>query len=106
MTFIETATEDTAAGTWTSCTPRTSPTRATWPTTRACSRCGRRPGRLAQLNGAIMHGMDLRRYELVTLAAARARAHLLRYGHGRLLRDRFYDPEAVRRIATTKSALA
>jgi uncharacterized peroxidase-related enzyme len=55
----------------------------------------------AQLNGAIKHEMDLRRYELVTLAAARAlRSTYCTMAHGRLLRDRFYDPEAVRRIAT------
>jgi uncharacterized peroxidase-related enzyme len=55
----------------------------------------------AQLNGAIKHGMDLRRYELVTLAAARAlRSTYCTMAHGRLLRDRFYDPETVRRIAT------
>jgi uncharacterized peroxidase-related enzyme len=55
----------------------------------------------AQLNGAIKHALDLRRYELVTLAAARAlRSTYCAMAHGRLLRDRFYDPEAVRRIAT------
>ena len=63
----------------------------------------------AQLNGAIMHGMDLRRYELLTLAAARAlRSTYCTMAHGRLLRDRFYDPETVRRIATdhTRAGLA
>jgi uncharacterized peroxidase-related enzyme len=45
--------------------------------------------------------MDLRRYELVTLAAARAlRSTYSAMVHGRVLRDRFYDSETVRRIAT------
>lgn len=55
----------------------------------------------AQLNRAIKHGMDLRRYELVTLATARAlRSTYCAMAHGRELRDRFYDPETVRRIVT------
>jgi uncharacterized peroxidase-related enzyme len=55
----------------------------------------------AQLNGAIKHAMDLRRYELATLAAARAlRSTYCAMAHGRVLRDRFYDPETVRRITT------
>lgn len=55
----------------------------------------------AQLNGAIKHGMDLRRYELATLATARAlRSTYCAMAHGRVLRDRFYDPETVRRITT------
>jgi alkylhydroperoxidase family enzyme len=52
----------------------------------------------AQLNGAIKEGMDLRRYELVTLAAAR-RLHssYCCLAHGIVLRERFDEP--VREIA-------
>jgi uncharacterized peroxidase-related enzyme len=51
-----------------------------------------------QLNGAIKAGMDLRRYELATLAAAR-RLHssYCALAHGTVLRDRFGEP--VREIA-------
>ena len=55
----------------------------------------------AQLAGAIRAGMDLCRYELVTLAAACAlRSTYCAMVHGRVLRDQFYDSETVRRIAT------
>ncbi len=55
----------------------------------------------ARLDGAIRTGMDPRRYELVTLAAACAlRSTYSAMAHGRVLRDRFYDSETVRRIAT------
>lgn len=47
----------------------------------------------AQLNGAIKAGMDLRRYELVTLAAARRlRSSYCSLAHGSVLRDRFDEP--------------
>lgn len=51
-----------------------------------------------QLNGAIKAGMDLRRYELATLAAARRlRSSYCCLAHGTVLRDRFDEP--VREIA-------
>jgi alkylhydroperoxidase family enzyme len=51
-----------------------------------------------QLNGAIKAGMDLRRYELVTLAAARRlRSSYCSLAHGEVLRERFREP--VREIA-------
>ena len=48
-----------------------------------------------QLNGAIKSGMDLRRYELATLAAAR-RLHssYCSLMHGKVLRDQFGEPVA------------
>ncbi|HEY2182931.1 MAG TPA: carboxymuconolactone decarboxylase family protein [Gaiellaceae bacterium] len=48
-----------------------------------------------QLNGAIKAGMDLRRYELATLAAAR-RLHssYCSLMHGKVLRDQFDEPVA------------
>jgi alkylhydroperoxidase family enzyme len=51
-----------------------------------------------QLNGAIKAGMDLRRYELVTLAAARRlRSSYCCLAHGRVLQESFDEP--VREIA-------
>src|SRR5215210_6925642 len=52
----------------------------------------------AQLNGAIKAGMDLRRYELATLAAARRlRSSYCSLAHGTVLIERFGEP--VREIA-------
>ena len=52
----------------------------------------------AQLNGSIKAGMDLRRYELATLAAARRlRSSSCCLAHGEVLRERFGAP--VREIA-------
>lgn len=46
-----------------------------------------------QLNGAIKDGMDLRRYELVTLAAARRlRSSYCSLAHGTVLRETFGEP--------------
>ncbi len=46
-----------------------------------------------QLSGAIKAGMDLRRYELVTLAAAqRLRSSYCCLAHGTVLRERFGEP--------------
>jgi alkylhydroperoxidase family enzyme len=45
------------------------------------------------LNGAIKAGMDLRRYELATLAAAlRLRSSYCSLAHGRVLLERFGEP--------------
>jgi alkylhydroperoxidase family enzyme len=47
----------------------------------------------AQLNGAIKGGMDLRRYELATLAAARRlRSSYCCLAHGTVLIERFREP--------------
>jgi alkylhydroperoxidase family enzyme len=46
-----------------------------------------------QLNGAIKAGMDLRRYELATLAAARRlRSSYCSLAHGTMLLERFEEP--------------
>jgi alkylhydroperoxidase family enzyme len=51
-----------------------------------------------QLSGAIKAGMDLRRYELATLAAARRlRSSYCSLAHGTVLKERFGEP--VREIA-------
>ena len=56
-----------------------------------------------QLNGAIKAGMDLRRYELVTLAAARRlRSSYCCLAHGTVLAERFGEP--VTRIAADHRA--
>jgi alkylhydroperoxidase family enzyme len=48
-----------------------------------------------QLNGAIKAGMDLRRYELATLAAAqRLQSSYCSLMHGKVLRDQFGEPVA------------
>ena len=61
-----------------------------------------RPGVYAawrELNGAIKAGMDLRRYELATVAAARRlRSSYCMLAHGSVLADRFLDPDALRAI--------
>jgi alkylhydroperoxidase family enzyme len=47
----------------------------------------------AELNGAIKAGMDLRRYELATLAAARRlRSSYCSLAHGTVLLERFDEP--------------
>jgi uncharacterized peroxidase-related enzyme len=52
----------------------------------------------ASLNKAIKNGMDLRRYELATLAAARRlRSSYCALAHGKVLQERFGEP--VREIA-------
>jgi uncharacterized peroxidase-related enzyme len=56
-----------------------------------------------QLNGAIKAGMDLRRYELATLAAARRlRSSYCCLAHGTVLMERFGEP--VREIAVDHRA--
>jgi alkylhydroperoxidase family enzyme len=54
-----------------------------------------------QLNGAIKAGMDLRRYELATLAAAqRLRSSYCSLAHGKVLLEQFGEP--VREIASDR----
>jgi uncharacterized peroxidase-related enzyme len=54
----------------------------------------------AELNGAIKRGMDPRRYELVTLAAARElRSSYCSLAHGRVLRGLGVDDGALRELA-------
>lgn len=53
-----------------------------------------------QLGGAVKAGMDERRYELVTLAAARRLGSAYcSLAHAAILRDRFYDDAALQAIA-------
>ncbi|MEA2391780.1 MAG: hypothetical protein QOK31_1889 [Solirubrobacteraceae bacterium] len=58
-----------------------------------------------QLNGAIKANMDLRRYELATMAAARRlRSSYCALAHGSVLLDKFLEPEAVRAVASDHHA--
>ena len=58
-----------------------------------------------ELNGAIKAGMDLRRYELATIAAARRlRSSYCMLAHGAVLADRFMDADDVRAVATDPAA--
>ena len=55
----------------------------------------------AQLNRAIKANMDVRVYELATLAAARTlQSSYCALAHGTVLRDRFYDADTVAAIVT------
>jgi uncharacterized peroxidase-related enzyme len=52
-----------------------------------------------QLNGAIKGNMDLRRYELATVGAARRlRSSYCTLAHGSVLLDKFLSPDAVRAL--------
>ncbi len=52
-----------------------------------------------ELNGAIKRGMDLRRYELTTVAAARRlRSSYCTLAHGSVLMDKFLAPDTVRAL--------
>jgi uncharacterized peroxidase-related enzyme len=54
-----------------------------------------------QLNGGVKAGMELRRYELATLAAARAlKSSYCGLAHGKVLREKFFDPRTVAAIAS------
>jgi uncharacterized peroxidase-related enzyme len=58
-----------------------------------------------QLNGAIKDGMDLRRYELATIAAARRlRSSYCMLAHGSVLMDKFFEPDALARLASDHRA--
>jgi uncharacterized peroxidase-related enzyme len=57
-------------------------------------------GAWKQLNGAIKAGMDLRTYELATVAAARRlRSSYCMLAHGTILADQFLGPDTVRTVA-------
>ncbi len=55
-----------------------------------------------QLNGAVKSGMELRRYELATIAAARElRSSYCTLAHGSVLMDKgFLEPEALRAVVS------
>jgi uncharacterized peroxidase-related enzyme len=58
-----------------------------------------------QLNGAIKASMDLRRYELATLAAATAlKSSYCSLAHGQVLAEKFLAPEEVAALVTDPSS--
>jgi uncharacterized peroxidase-related enzyme len=58
-----------------------------------------------QLSGAIKGGMELRRYELATVAAARRlRSSYCMLAHGSILAERFLEPDTVRALAADHRA--
>src|SRR6478735_7857221 len=59
-----------------------------------------------QLNGAIKANMDLRRYELATVAAAtRLRSSYCTLAHGSVLVDKFLSPDDLRAIVGDREAI-
>jgi alkylhydroperoxidase family enzyme len=59
----------------------------------------------AALIGAIRGGMDLRRYELATVAATkRLGSSHCSLAHGKVLAERFYDPNRVRAIFSDRTS--
>jgi uncharacterized peroxidase-related enzyme len=98
MTFIETVPEDQATGATAESYATDRETFGYLPNfTQAFSR---RPAVYAawrELNGAIKSGMDLQRYELATVSAARRlRSSYCTLAHGSVLVDQFLEPEVVR----------
>src|SRR5207248_199672 len=100
MTFIETVAEDQAAGETAEMYATERETLGHLPNfTQAFSQ---RPPVYAAwrgLNGAIKSGMDVRRYELATVAAARQlRSSYCVLAHGSILLDRFLDADTLRAV--------
>jgi uncharacterized peroxidase-related enzyme len=106
MTFIETVPEDQATGEAAELYATDQATFGYLPNfTRAFSL---RPSAYAAwrgLNGAIKNSMDLRRYELATIAAARRlRSSYCTLAHGSVLMDKFLEPEMVRAVVADHRA--
>jgi uncharacterized peroxidase-related enzyme len=60
-----------------------------------------------QLAGAVQESMDRRRYELVTLAAARAlKSSYCMLAHGKVLADQILEPDVVRAVAADHRSAA
>lgn len=102
MTFIDTVPEDRAEGATAQMYAADEEAFGHLPNfTRAFSH---RPAVYAawrQLNGAIKSGMDLRRYELATVAAARQlRSSYCVLAHGSVLIDEFLDAESVKAVVS------
>jgi uncharacterized peroxidase-related enzyme len=101
MTFIETVPPDDATGLVAEIYETDRATRGHVPNfTQAFSLRPEVYAAWRQLNEAIKADMDLRRYELATLAAARRlRSSYCMLAHGSLLANRFLGPDAVRAVA-------
>jgi uncharacterized peroxidase-related enzyme len=106
MTFVETIPEDDASGAVSELYDAERAAFGYMPNfTRAFSL---RPAVYAawrRLNADIKSGMDLRRYELATVAAARRlRSSYCTLAHGSVLIDKFLEPEALRAIVSDHRA--
>ena len=101
MTFIRTVPEDEATGAVAKVYARDRETFGFLPNlTRAFSLRPEVYASWRQMLGALRTTMDARRYELATLAAARAlRSSYCSLAHGEILADEFLDAEAVQRAA-------
>jgi uncharacterized peroxidase-related enzyme len=98
MTFIETVPQDQAAGATAELYASDEETFGYLPNfTRAFSLRPEVYAAWRGLNGTIKSSMDLRRYELATVAAAsRLRSSYCALAHGSVLVDKFFEPEVVR----------
>ena len=106
MTFIETLPEDQASGAVAEMYATDRETFGRLPNfTKAFSLMPEAYAAWRQLNGAIKSGMDLRRYELATLAAARRlRSSYCMLAHGSVLLDNFMEPDAVQAVVLDHGA--
>jgi uncharacterized peroxidase-related enzyme len=100
MTFVETVPEDQAAGPTADMYATDEATFGFLPNfTRAFSLRPDVYSAWRELNGAIKSGMDLRRYELATVAAARRlRSSYCTLAHGSVLLDKFLDADSVKAV--------
>ena len=102
MAFIDTVHEDQAAGATAEMYAADEEAFGYLPNfTRAFSLRPTVYGAWRQLNDAIKSGMDLRRYELATVAAARRlRSSYCTLAHGSVLMDKFLDADSVAAVVT------
>ena len=102
MTFIETVSEDQAAGATADMYETDRQGLGYLPNfTQAFSLRPQVYAAWRQLNGAIKGDMDLRRYELATVAAARRlQSSYCTLAHGSVLADKFLGPEGVVAVVT------
>src|SRR6202048_765502 len=100
MTFVETVPEAEATGAVTAMYDADQEAFASLPNfTKAFSLRPEVYAAWRHLNGAIKANMDLRRYELATVAAARRlRSSYCTLAHGSVLMAKFLEPEAVRAL--------
>lgn len=100
MTFIETVPESAASGATAEMYESDQDAFGFLPNfTRAFSLRPDVYGAWRQLNGAIKANMDLRRYELVTIAAAgRLRSSYCALAHGRVLVDNYLDADTLKSL--------
>jgi len=108
MTFIETIPEDAASGAVAELYAHERETYGYVPNfTRAFSQRPEVYAAWRGLNVSIRSGMDLRRYELATVAAARRlRSSYCLLAHGSILADQHLAPDAVRAVVADHHAAA